>query len=204
MLFRSVVSFAEKNRFSVTARLRVCWRACAARAWSRLPLRLLHLAWAGLRLFNPWSPPCMSGIMWSAVSAPGLPHSAQSGSPIRIAARLRLYSAESYGLGIGCSPVWTVATPPLRCAPQGACASDSTAALVKRPPAVPSLSLKAAGCFSCRTVACRICVVWTLHDRLDGVSLYPRSRVFYGQSATPYAGVVFFVCEVAEGRKAIG
>jgi hypothetical protein len=36
--------------------------------------------------------------MWSAVSAPGRPHSAQSGLPIRIAARLRLYSALSYGL----------------------------------------------------------------------------------------------------------
>ena len=36
--------------------------------------------------------------MWSALSAPGRPQIAQSGLPVRIAARLRLYSAASYGL----------------------------------------------------------------------------------------------------------
>ena len=44
------------------------------------------------------------------------------------------------------------------------------------------------------TVTIRICDVWTLHDSLLGVPLYPRFRVFYRQTANAYAGLIMFSC----------
>lgn len=58
-----------------------------------LPLLLLQRLCAGRRLVSAFVPPSDLGMMWSAVSAPGLPQSAQGGFSARMVARLRTYSA---------------------------------------------------------------------------------------------------------------
>ena len=74
-MFLFFASFCVFGGVLVCERFRFC--AAAFLACCDAPFLELQDPWAGCRFSSEWSPPNMSGTMWSAVEAPGLPHRAQ-------------------------------------------------------------------------------------------------------------------------------